>query len=149
LQSVWSNLACLALAIEPSSGDGRNPAPIADALITPQEMRAAVADSARIMAASGVTAGYGLAVAGNGQAAGRLLWRSASVNQLLHAFACRDAHGASSRTSHWLLPAVFWAVAGGHLLATLLSGGPGRGLADTLALGVSAWLSRALVRGEP
>ncbi len=145
LQSVWSNLACLALAIEPSSGDGRNPAPIADALITPQEMRAAVADSARIMAASGVTAGYGLAVAGNGQAAGRLLW----LNQLLHAFACRDAHGASSRTSHWLLPAVFWAVAGGHLLATLLSGGPGRGLADTLALGVSAWLSRALVRGEP
>ena len=148
LQSVWSNLACLALALEPSSGDGRDPAPIADALITPQDMRAAVADSLRVMAATGITAGYGLAVAGNGQPADRLLWRSASINQLLHAFACRDAHGASSRTSHWLLPAVFWAVAGGHLLATLLSGGPGRGLANALALGVSAWLSRLLVQPQ-
>jgi len=142
LQSVWSNLACLALAIEPSSGDGRDPLPVADALITPQDMQTAVADSLRVMAATGITAGYGLARFGVGPEADRLFWRSASINQLLYAFSCRDVNEASSRASHWLLRTVFWTVSGGHVLATLLSGGLGRGLVNALALGVSAYLSR-------
>ena len=33
----------------------------------------------------------------------------------------------------------------GHLLATLFSGGPARGLSNALALGAGAWLSRILV----
>jgi Ca2+-transporting ATPase len=149
LQSVWSNLACLALAIDPSSGDGRDPGPVADALITPEDMQIAVTDSLRVMAATGITAGYGLAICGVGPQADRLLWRSASINQLLYAFACRDAHGASSHAPHRLLPAVFWAVSGGHLLATLLSAGLGRGIVNALALGASAWLSRLLVKPQP
>jgi len=147
-QSVWSNLACLALAIEPSSGDGRDPAPVADALITPKDMQVAVADSLRVMAATGTTAGYGMARYGIGPEADRLFWQSASINQLLYAFSCRDVNGASSRPSHGLLRSVFWAVSGGHVLATLLSGGLGRGLANALALGVSAWLSRLLVHPQ-
>jgi Ca2+-transporting ATPase len=148
LQSVWSNLACLALAIEPSSGDGRDPLPVADALITPQDMQTAVADSLRVMAATGITAGYGLSRFGVGPEADRLFWRSASINQLLYAFACRDVNGSSTRSSHGLLRSVVWAVAGGHVLATMLSGGLGRGTANALALGVSAWLSRHLVRSQ-
>jgi Ca2+-transporting ATPase len=148
LQSIWSNLACLALAIEPSTRDGRDPVPVTDALITPQDMQTAVADSLRVMAATGITAGYGLARYGIGPEAGRLFWRSASINQLLYAFSCRDVNGASSRPSHALLRGVFWAVSGGHVLATMLSGGLGRGLANALALGVSAWLSRLLVQPQ-
>ena len=146
LQSVWSNLACLALAIEPSSADGGHRPTEAEALITSKDMQAAAADASKVMAAAGVAAGYGLALYGMGARADRLQWRSVSINQLLYAFACREADGASSHSPHRLLPAVFWAVAGGHLLATLISGGPLRGLADALALGVSAWLSRTLVK---
>jgi len=148
LQSVWSNLACLALAIEPSSGDGRDPLPVSDALITPQDMQTAVADSLRVMAATGITAGYGLARYGIGPEAGRLFWHSAAINQLLYAFSCRDVNGTSSRPSHALLRSVFWAVSGGHILATLFSGGLGRGLVNALALGVSAWLSRLLIQPQ-
>jgi len=148
LQSVWSNLAGLALAIEPSSGDGRDPLPVRDALITPQDMQTAVEDSLRVMAATGITAGFGLARYGVDPEAGRLFWRSAAINQLLYAFSCRDVNGASSRPSHALLRSVFWAVSGGHILATLFSGGLGRGLVNTLALGVSAWLSRLLIQPQ-
>jgi hypothetical protein len=112
-------------------------------------MQIAVTDSLRVMAATGITAGYGLASCGVGPQADRLLWRSASINQLLYAFACRDARGASSHAPHRLLPAVFWAVSGGHLLATLLSAGLGRGIVNALALGASAWLSRLLVKPQP
>jgi Ca2+-transporting ATPase len=145
LQNVWSNLACLALALEPSSTDGREPPPAAEAIITSEDMRAARADALKVMAAAGVTAGYGLARYGAGGPADRLPWRSAAINQLLYAFACREANGAAPHSPHRLLPAVCGVVAGGHLLATLLSGGLARGLTDALLLGVSAWLSRVLV----
>jgi Ca2+-transporting ATPase len=145
LQSLWSNLAGLALALEPTAVDGKDRPPAADGLIFPEDMHIAAADALKVMASSGVTAGYGLARYGIGPEAGRLFWRSASINQLLYAFSCRDVNGASSRPSHALLRSVFWAVSGGHILATLLSGGLGRGLVNAFALGVSAWLSRLLV----
>jgi Ca2+-transporting ATPase len=145
LQSLWSNLAGLALALEPTAVDGKDRPPAADGLIFPEDMHIAAADALKVMASSGVTAGYGLARYGIGPDAGRLFWRSASINQLLYAFSCRDVNGASSRPSHALLRSVFWAVSGGHILATLLSGGLGRGLVNAFALGVSAWLSRLLV----
>jgi Ca2+-transporting ATPase len=148
LQSVWANLACLALALEPSSASGQGRPPSAEALITPAEMQSAVADALKVMAATGVTAGYGLVRYGSGSGADRLLWRSASINQLLYASSCRDASGTSSHTPHWLLPVVFWAVSGGHLLATLLSAGLASGIANALALGASAWLSRLLVKPQ-
>jgi Ca2+-transporting ATPase len=146
LQSVWSNLACLALALEPAALDGKDRPPAADALITAEDVRASVTDALQLMVAAGVTAGYGLARYGIGAETGRLLWRSVSINQLLYAFACREANGASPPRPNRLLQATFWAVAGGHLLATLLSGGPGRAVGNTLALGLSAWLSRLLVK---
>lgn len=148
LQSIWSNLACLALALEPTAVDGKDRPPAADALIAPADMQAAVTDALQVMAAAGVTAGYGLARYGIGAETDRLLWRSVSINQLLYAFACREANGASPNTPNRLLQAAFWAVAGGQLLATLLSGGPGRGVVNALALGLSAWLSRILVKPQ-
>jgi hypothetical protein len=149
LQSIWGNLACLALAIEPAAGGGVNDRPPAtEALITPEDMQAALTDALQVMAASGVTAGYGLARYGMGAEADRLLWRSVSINQLLYAFTCREANGALHQRPHRLLQTIFWAVAGGHVLATLLSGGPGRGIANVLALVASAWLSRLLVKPQ-
>jgi Ca2+-transporting ATPase len=150
LQSIWGNLACLALAIEPAAGGGVNDRPPAtEALITPEDMQAALIDALQVMAASGVTAGYGLARYGMGAAADRLLWRSLSINQLLYAFACREGSGVAHQPPHPLLQALFWAVTGGHLLATLLSGGAARGVADALVLAVSAWLSRIMFRRDP
>jgi Ca2+-transporting ATPase len=147
LQSVWSNLACLALALEPARPDGKDLPPPADALITPEDMQATVTDALQVMVAAGVTAGYGLARYGIGSETDRLLWRSVSINQLLYAFSCRDAGGATAqRRFNRLLQAAFWAVAGGHLAATLLSGGAGRAAGNALALGLSAWLSRMLVK---
>jgi Ca2+-transporting ATPase len=146
LQSVWTNLACLSLAIEPAATDGNEPRPPADALIRPEDAQAAVTDALQVMAASGVTAGYALARYGIGAQSDRLIWRSAAINQLLYAFACREADGASPPRRNRLLEAVFMAVAGGHLLLTLLSGGPGRAAVDILALGLSAWISRRLAK---
>jgi hypothetical protein len=146
LQSIWGNLACLALAMEPSAAAGQDRPPPADALITPADMQVTLTDALQVMAAAGVTAGYGLARFGMGQETDRLLWRSVSINQLLYAFACREGNGASAHTPNRLLQAVFWTVAGSHLLATLLSGGLGRAAGNVLALGVSAGLSRLLVK---
>jgi Ca2+-transporting ATPase len=145
LQNVWSNLACLALALEPASGEGRDRAAAAEALISPEELRASVTDALQVMAATGITAGCGLARYGIGPETDRLVWRSASINQLLYAFTCREAGGAASYPPP-MLQAVFWVVAGGHLIHTLLSGGPSRGLLNVFALGASAWLSRLLVK---
>ena len=149
LQSLWGNLACLSLAIEPAAADAKDHPPAADALITPADMQATLTDALQVMAASGVAAGCGLARYGMGTETERLLWQSVSINQLLYAFTCREANGASSHPPHRLLHALFWAVAGGHLMATLLSGGLGRGLFNAFALGVSAWLSRIMFRRDP
>jgi Ca2+-transporting ATPase len=146
LQSIWGNLACLALALEPTAADGKDRPPPADALITPEEVQATVTDALQVMAAAGVTTGYGLARYGMGSETDRLLWRSVSINQLLYAFACREGNGASPHRPNRLLQAAFWAAAGGHLLATLLSGGPGRAAGNALALGASAWLSRLMTK---
>ena len=67
-----------------------------------------------------------------------ILTRSVFINQLLYAFACREGNGASAHTPNRLRQAFFRATAGGHLLATLLSGGPGRAAGNLLAL----WSSR-------
>jgi Ca2+-transporting ATPase len=146
LQSIWVNLACLALALEPAAADGKDRPPPADALISPEDVKATVTDAMQVMAAAGVTAGYGLVRYGMGPEADRLLWRSVSINQLLYAFACREGNGASVHPPNRLLQAVFGAVAGGHLLATLLSGGLGRAAGNALALGVSAGLARFLAK---
>jgi Ca2+-transporting ATPase len=90
LQSIWGNLACLALALEPTTAAGNDRPPPADALITREDMQTAVTDALQVMAAAGVTAGYGLARYGIGAETDRLLWRSVSINQLLYAFACRE-----------------------------------------------------------
>jgi P-type Ca2+ transporter type 2C len=148
LQSLWGSLACLALALEPAAVDGNDRPPAADALISPKDMQIAGADALKVLAATGVTAGYGLGRYGLSAETDRLLWSSHSINQLLYAFACREANGGLHHPPHRLLQAVFWAVAGGHLVATLLTGGPGRGLFNALALGVSAWLSRILVKPQ-
>ena len=145
LQNIWSNLACLALALEPSDADGTDRPPAADALITPEDVKGSLADALKVLAASGATAGYGLVRYGMAPQTDQLLWRSVSINQLLYAFACRAGNGASAHAPNRLLQTVFWAVAGGQLLATLLSGGPGRAAVNTLALGVSAGLSRLLI----
>jgi hypothetical protein len=105
-----------------------------------------VTDALQVMAAAGVTTGYGLARYGMGSETDRLLWRSVSINQLLYAFVCREGNGASPHRPNRLLQAAFGAVAGGHLLATLLSGGPGRAAGHALALGASAWLSRLMTK---
>jgi Ca2+-transporting ATPase len=148
-QSVWSNLACLALALEPAADAGLESRPAADALIRSSDVQATVADALQIMGASGVAAGYAMARYGTGARADRLLWRSAAVNQLLYAFACRKADGAGRPRSNRMLQAIFLAVAGGHLLSILLSGGFGRAAADALAIAVSAGLSRMLTGAPP
>jgi Ca2+-transporting ATPase len=146
LQNIWSNLACLALALEPAGPDGQDRPLSADALITAKDVHASVKDALQVMAAAGVTAGCGLARYGVGSQADRLLWRSVSINQLLYALSCRDANGASPQRPNRLLQAAVGAVVGIHLLVTLLSGGASRAAFDILSLGLSAGLSHFLVK---
>jgi Ca2+-transporting ATPase len=146
-QSVWGNLACLALALEPAAADGREPPPPAD-LITPAEARAATADAVKALAAAAVAGGLGRAGAGPGSDADRLLWQSVSLNQLLLAFTCRGRDGAAPPPNR-RLQAVFWALAASHLFAALLAGGPVRAAGDILALAAGAALFRRLAQAEP
>jgi Ca2+-transporting ATPase len=148
LQSVWANLACLSLALAPAATDGSEPPAPADALFSPEDVRTTVADALKVMAASGAAAGYGIARYGIGPQSAELIWRSAAINQLLYAFTCREANGAVRQVPNRMLQALFLAVAGGHLLFTLLSASPGRAAADILALGLSAWISRRMT-GPP
>jgi Ca2+-transporting ATPase len=145
LQSVWNNLACLALALESADADGTEPPPPADAFLTPQDVKGSQTDALKVVTASGAAAAYGWWSRGAGPGSDRLLWRSLSINQMLYALSCRNGNGSSPPRPNRRLQALFGAVVGGQLLATLGSGGAGRALADLLALGVSAGLSRLLV----
>jgi hypothetical protein len=148
LQSVWTNLACLALTRDPATLDALSAEPFdpGAALVTPQDTQTAVRDGLKVMAAAGATAGYSLARHGVGPEAGRLFWRSWSTNQLQYAESVREAtgNGSAQAPSNLLLRSVLWGMAGSHLLSTLL-GGKGIGVfMDAAALAASAWLSRAL-----
>lgn len=85
---------------------------------------------------------------GSGARSAELLWRSTAVNQLLYAFACREANGAVRRSPN-LLRALFAALAGGHVLLACRAAGPARAAADILALGLCAWVSQRWTRPRP
>jgi Ca2+-transporting ATPase len=146
LQSIWTNLACLAIAADPARSELMNRPPINpdETLIGEKDVEKTFRDAARITAVSGLTAVYGLA-RDAGPGTSRLFWQSVSINQLLHTLPSGQINDRPSgwAASNKLLQATVIAAAGTHLLSTLLSGG---GIIikalDLAALGASAWLFR-------
>ena len=146
LQSIWSNLACLQLALEPAEPDRMNrpPDPEDAMLLTDEDTRDAVADALRATAAAALAGG--LESVGLGAGA---FGRSVAVNQMLYAAACR-ANGDAGRPPNRLLEATTWLVCGGYAVATLATGRPAAAVANGLALAFGAWVSRRwAVRGRP
>jgi Ca2+-transporting ATPase len=138
LQSIWSNLACLQLALESAEPDRmtRPPAPEGVVLLTDEDTRHAVADALRATAAASFAGG--LEAAGLGAGA---FGRSVAVNQMLYAAACRT-HEDDGRPPNRLLEATSWLVCGGYAVATLAAGRPAAAVANGLALALGAWVSR-------
>jgi Ca2+-transporting ATPase len=150
-QSIWTNLACLALAADPVESDAMSRAPIgADAtLISASDVEHTFLDMVGLSAASGVAGLIGLARYGMTAEAGRLFWASVSINQLLYAFTARGKDGAASdhRPPNRLLQTTLGVAVGGRLLATVLAGGNiAASAVDIMALAAGAWLSRQLLQ---
>jgi Ca2+-transporting ATPase len=138
LQSIWSNLACLQLALESAEPDRMNrpPAPEGVVLLTDEDTRHAVADALRATAAASFAGGLEAAGLGAGG-----FGRSVAVNQMLYAAACRT-HEDDGRPPNRLLEATSWLVCGGYAVATLAAGRPAAAVANGLALALGAWVSR-------
>ena len=138
LQSVWTNLACLALALEPREFDAPGPPQPADGtcLLTQEDTRRALTDAFKASASAGLAA----AMEGAGIAP-QAFGRSIAVNQLLYASRCR-ACARTCRSPNRLLDATTRLVAGGYAAAALVqAGSPGGAVANLLALAAGAWIS--------
>jgi Ca2+-transporting ATPase len=136
LQSVWSSLASLSLALDPAEPGrlDRPPEHEGAVLLAEADTRRAVGDALRATAAAAVAGGMEVA----GPCAGAF-GRSVAVNQMLYALACR-ADGETPRPPNRVLEALSWLVCGGYAAATLATGGAA-GLGSGLALAAGAWLS--------
>jgi P-type Ca2+ transporter type 2C len=142
-QSVWTNLACLSLAVEraDSTALDRPPLDPREGLMTGQDMSDTLGDAVKMIAAAGPAGVYGLA--GKGGAA--LFSRSLSVNQLLYALSCREKKGkpAIEKSPNRMLSLTLFGALGGYGILTLLRWPAG--LLDAAALCLSGLLARALM----
>ncbi len=145
LQSVWSSLASLVLALDPAEPDRLDRAPEHEGavLLAEADTGRAVGDALRATAAAAMAGG--MEVAGLGAGA---FGRSVAVNQMLYALACR-ADGETARPSNRMLEALNGLVCGGYAAATLMAGGSSA-MAGGMALVAGAWLSQRWTgRGRP
>jgi Ca2+-transporting ATPase len=148
-QSVWTNLACLSLALEPPESKtlDRPPLDPRDGLVGSSDMEGTVKDAAKLIGAASPAALYGLARYGAGPQASALFSRSLSINQVLYALSCRERNGIpkAERPSNRLLEVTLFGVVGGYFLATIL---PGFRIVDAAMLALSSLLCRGLLSDQ-
>ena len=149
-QGVWSNLVCLALALEPADSSTLDGPPMdpGEGLMGGRGMEGTVGNAVKLLAAATPAGLYGLAGYGSTAESGALFARSLSVNQLLYARSCRKA-GADrdlKRTSNRMLDMTLLGALAGYGALTLFRGPAG--LLDAAALCFSGLLARALT-GDP
>lgn len=158
-QPLWTNLACLSLAMDPPDpGIMEREYPIQEkGLLSGQELGETVPDGLALMAGAGGAGVYGLVRYGSGQEAGRLFRQSVSVNQLIFADTCRALAGEEpiKRPPNRMLRTTLGLGLGSSLIPFLFSG-PGGGpaaffsrMADLLAVGLSGLLARAFLDRPP
>lgn len=144
-QSVWTNLACLSLALDPQQSRSLDRPPLEphDGLLRRQDMAGTVQDAGAMLAAASPAALYGLARYGTGSEWSALFSRGLSINQLLYALTCRerDENPDVQRPPNRLLDMTLIGAVGGYLLATIL---PGFRIADAAVLALSGLLFRGL-----
>lgn len=150
-QSIWTNLACLALAADPVEPGALSHTPIGtdQTILSASEVEHTFLAAGSVLAASCVAGLIGLAQHGMSAEARRLFWDSLSINQLLCALASRERNGAvcDHGPPNRLLQTTLGVAVGGRLLATVLTGGGIVTAASNLmTLGASAWLSRRLLQ---
>lgn len=150
-QPMWTNLACLSLAMDPPDpGIMEGKYPFAEkGLLAGQELGETLPEGLALLAGAGGAGTCGLLRPAGGREAGHLFGQSLAVNQLLYADFCRGPAGSSSvqRPPNRLLGTVL-ALALGSALVPFLFFGPGpffTRVLDLSALGLGGLLSRAFL----
>ena len=154
-QPLWTNLACLSLAMDPPDPEimEREYTVPEKGLLSGQEWGATTADGLALMGGAGGAGAYGLLRYGTGQEAGRLFRQSLSVNQLLYADACRaqSSERTGERPPNRMLRTTLGLALGSSLVPFMvfgLGGGPADFLSravDLLAVALGGLLSRAFL----
>jgi Ca2+-transporting ATPase len=154
-QPLWTNLACLSLAMdppEPEIMEGEYAVP-EKGLLSGQEWGETTPDVLALMAGAGGPGAYGLVRYGTGQDAGRLFRQSLSINQLLYADACRARPNerTGARPPNRMLRTTLGLALGSSLVPFMISGlggGPAGFLSsvvDLLAVALGGLLSRSFL----
>ena len=138
LQPVWTNMAALALAVDP--GDEKEVGGRCEAgaaLIGREQIGGSLSDAAAVMAASGLVGVYALSRHGGGAPAGRVFWAGVGLNQLMLALGSNVLEHRTGGTAR-RLPPLLWGAAAAPMLMLAATGG---GLLDLLALAGGGWLA--------
>jgi Ca2+-transporting ATPase len=150
-QPLWTNLACLALALDPPDpGIMEGEYPVAEkGLLAGQKLGETLPEGVALLAGAGGAGACGLLRPAGGREFGRLFRHSLAVNQLLYADFCRGSARSSSgqKPPNRLLRSVL-ALALGSALVPFLFFGPGpffTRVLDLSALGLGGLLSRAFL----
>ncbi len=154
-QPLWTNLACLSLAMDPPDPEimEKEYSVPEKGLLSGREWGDTIPEGLAMMAGAGGPGAYGLLRYGTGREAGRLFHQSLSVNQLLYADACRAraGEGTGERPPNRMLRTTLGLGLGGSLIPFLFSGlgGGSAGflsrVVDLLAVGLGGLLSRAFL----
>jgi Ca2+-transporting ATPase len=150
-QPLWTNLACLSLALDPSDpGIMERPYPFPEkGLLAGQGWSETVPDGLALLAGAGGVGTYGRLRHGTGGGAGRLFRQGLSINQMLYADFCRGRteKNEDRRPPNRMLNTVLTLALAGSLVP-LLFFGPGGFFArvlDLAALGTGGLLTRAFL----
>jgi Ca2+-transporting ATPase len=154
-QPLWTNLACLSLAMDPPDPEimEREYTVPEKGLLSGQEWGSTTPDVLALMGGAGGAGAYGLVRYGTGQEAGRLFRQSLSINQLLYADTCRarSSERTGERPPNRMLRTTLGLALGSSLVPFMISGlggGPADFLSrvvDLLAVGLGGLLSRSFL----
>lgn len=147
LKELWENLACLSLALDPST----NPRPRAvwegehGASLSAEAKGHSLVDAGALLAGACAAGASTFLKPGGGLDGNELFLRSASINQLLYAMQCRrpEKGGLAELPPNPLLNVVLTGMVGGYFLTTLLRGAAG--ILDCAALAAGIYISNSLL----
>jgi P-type Ca2+ transporter type 2C len=125
-KSVWSNLECLALALEapPDRPTDHRPVDPHPNLLTRRDREESFLDAVDIIAGASGAGLYGMIQYGPGPRAARLFLQSAAIDEMLHGLTCRERDGLDPQEAppSLMLQALVAVSVGVQLLSAVLPG---------------------------